>query len=48
MTGDKSTFSDYREVAKPWQITIADGSSRAVVGIGTAMLDTETGFATLA
>jgi hypothetical protein len=47
MTGDESALSDYREVAKPWQITIADGSSRAVVGIGTAMLDTETGSATL-
>jgi hypothetical protein len=43
MTGDKSTLSDYREVATPWQITIADGSSKAVVG----KLDTEAGSATL-
>jgi hypothetical protein len=47
MTGNKSVLTGYREVAKPWQITIADGSSRAVVGVGTAMLDTEAGFATL-
>lgn len=47
MTGDKSTLSDYREVATPWQITIADGSSKSVVGVGTAKLDTEAGSATL-
>jgi hypothetical protein len=47
MTGDESALSNYRKVTQPWQITIADGSSKAVAGMGTAVLNTESGCTTL-
>jgi hypothetical protein len=47
MTGDSTTLADYHELCTPWAITIADGSTRTVVGVGKAWLDTELGLATL-
>jgi hypothetical protein len=47
LTGDSMRLDDYREVCTPRTITVIDGSTRRVAGVGHARLDTEMGFATL-
>jgi hypothetical protein len=45
MTGDATHLCNYRKVSSPWTITIADGSTRKVVGVGDARIETKLGAA---